>query len=193
MTIYFNKNQENIEISKQKLQLLASHYKQMANILVSNEVQDLLKKWQGKRYNKRLETALKKIDSHFYIDTRFGCYLEYNFYNQNERSIKVEVTNFYNEKENKYFYLDDYKHTVRMLTKSSILEDRNIICEDIASQIVEQAKYYQKKYETINNQLFKLDDIIEEYKELIGKLNKFTDSIDSDIKSEFKMYILNQG
>lgn len=55
MTIYFNKNQEDIEISKQKLQLLATHYKQMANILVSNEVQDLLKNCRARDITKDLK------------------------------------------------------------------------------------------------------------------------------------------
>jgi hypothetical protein len=193
MTIYFNKESEDIEISKQKLELLSKHYKQIADVLSSNEVQSLLKEWQGKQYNKRLETKLKKIDNHFYIDRQFGCYLEYNFYNQEERSIKVEVIGYYNQKENRYIYLDSYKHTIRMLTKYSILENRNIICEDIAQQVLEQAKYYQTKYIKIQNQLFNLNEIIKDYKQKINDLNEFTDSIDSDIKSEFKMHIINQS
>lgn len=193
MTIYFNKSLEDIEISKQKLDLLSKHYKQIADVLSSNEVQFLLKEWQGKQYNKRLETKLKKIDEHFYVDRQFGCYLEYNFYNQNERSIKFEVMGYNNQKENRYIYLDNYKHTIRMLTKSSILNDCNTVCDDIAQQVLEQAKYYQAKYEKIQNQLFNLDEIIKDYKQKINDLNEFTDLIDSDIKSEFKMYIINQS
>lgn len=193
MTIYFNKSSEDIEISKQKLELLSNHYKQIADVLSSNEVQAVLKEWQGKQYNKRLETKLKKIDEHFYVDRQFGCYLEYNFYNRNERSIKFEVMGYNNQKENRYIHLDNYKHTIRMLTKSSILNDCNTVCDDIAQQVLEQAKYYQAKYEKIQNQLFSLDEIIKDYKQKINDLNEFTDLIDSDIKSEFKMYIINQS
>lgn len=193
MTIYFNKSSEDIEISKQKLELLSKHYKQIADVLSSNEVQAVLKEWQGKQYNKRLETKLKKIDEHFYVDRQFGCYLEYNFYNQNERSIKFEVMGYNNQKENRYIYLDNYKHTIRMLTKSSILNDCNTVCDDIAQQVLEQAKYYQAKYVKIQNQLFSLDEIIKDYKQKINDLNDFTDLIDSDIKSEFRMYIINQS
>lgn len=193
MTIYFNKSLEDIKISKQKLDLLSKHYKQIADVLSSNEVQAVLKEWQGKQYNKRLETKLKKIDEHFYVDRQFGCYLEYNFYNQNERSIKFEVMGYNNQKENRYIYLDNYKHTIRMLTKSSILNDCNTVCDDIANQVLEQAKYYQTKYAKIQNQLFSLDEIIKDYKQKINDLNEFTDLIDSDIKSEFKMYIINQS
>lgn len=193
MTIYFNKSYEDIEISKRKLQMLANHYKQIANALVSNEVQAVLKNWQGKTYNKRLETALKKIDEHFSVDRQFGVYLEYNFYNYAERSFQIEVKNYYGELEKRNIYLDTYKHSIKNLTKSSILVDRLTVCEDIAKQVVEVARYYQQQYEKLNNQLFDLDNILKEYKEIINKANEFTDSVQSDIKAEFKMYLINQA
>jgi len=193
MTIYFNKDNDSIAISKRKLQMLANHYKQIANALTSNEVQAVLKEWQGKTYNKRLETKLKKIDEHFSIDRQFGVYLEYNFYNYAERFFQIETKNYYGELVKRNIYIDTYKHSIRNLTKSSILEDRLTIREDIASQIVEVAKYYQKQYEKLNNQLFELDNILKEYKDIINKVNEFTDSIQSDIKAEFKMVLVNQG
>lgn len=193
MTIYFNKDNESIAISKRKLEILCQHYKQIANALTSNEVQKVLKDWQGKTYNERLETALKKIDKHFSVDRQFGCYLEYNFYNHAERSFNIEVKNYYGELEKRNIYINTYKHTVKQLTKSSILEDRLTICEDIAAQIIEVAKYYQAQYEKLNNQLFDLDNILKEYKEVINKANEFTDKVQSDIKQEFKMILINQS
>lgn len=193
MTIYFNKSVEDIAISKRKLQILADHYKQIANVLVSSEVQAVLKKWQGKTYNKRLETELKKIDEHFSVDRQFGVYLEYNFCNYIERSFQIEIKNYCGELEKKNIYIDTYKHSIKALTKSSILEDRLTICEDIANQIVEVAKYYQRQYEKLNNQLFDLDNILKEYKEIVNKANEFTNSVQSDIKAEFKMILVNQG
>lgn len=193
MTIYFNKDNESIAISKRKLQMLADHYKQIANALTLNEVQAVLKNWQGKFYNKRLETALKKIDEHFSIDRQFGVHLEYNFYDYAERSFQIEVKNYYGELEKRTIYINTYTHSIRALTKSSILEDRLTICEDTANQIVEVAKYYQRQYEKLNNQLFELDNILKEYKDIINKVNEFTDSIQSDIKAEFEMILVNQG
>lgn len=193
MTIYFNNSNDNIKISKKKLEMLAGHYKQMSNVLKSEPVQELLKKWQGKQYNKRLETALKKIDEHFYIDRQYGTYLTYNFYGQNERSFKHEFINYKGEQDFQWIYLDTYKHCVRHITKSVILNDCNTICDDVAKQIMDMSEYYNKKYIEITKQLNNLDNIIKDYKDLIEKLNNFTDSIDSDIKSEFKMYIINQS
>lgn len=193
MTIYFNKSEDNIKISKKKLTMLAGHYKQMSNVLKSEPVQELLKKWQGKQYNKRLETALKKIDEHFYIDRQCGTYLTYNFYGQKERSFKHDFINYKGEKDFQWIYLDTYKHCVRHITKSVILNDCNTVCDDVAKQIMDMSEYYNKKYIELTKQLNNLDNIIKDYTDLIEKINNFTDSIDSDIKSEFKMYIINQS
>lgn len=193
MTIYFNKDNESIAISKRKLEILCQHYKQIANALTSNEVQKVLKDWQGKIYNKRLETALKKIDEHFSVDRQLGVYLEYNFCNHAERSFNMKVKNYYGELEKRTIYINTYSHSIKNLTKSSILEDRFTICEDIAAQIIEVAKYYQAQYEKLNNQLFNLDNILKEYKEVINKANEFTDKVQSDIKQEFRMILINQG
>lgn len=193
MTIYFNNSDDNIKISKTKLTMLAAHYKQMSNVLKSEPVQELLKKWQGKQYNKRLETALKKIDEHFYIDRQCGTYLTYNFYGQNERSFKYYYIHWRGNPNYQWVYLDTYKHCIRHITKSVILEDCNTICDDIAKQILEMSEYYNRKYIEMTRQLDNLDNIMKEYKDLIEKLNNFTDSVDSDIKAEFKMYVINQS
>ena len=50
-----------------------------------------------------------------------------------------------------------------------------------------------KKYIEMTKQLNNLDNIIKDYKDLIEKLNNFTETIDSDIKSTFKMYVINQS
>jgi hypothetical protein len=179
MTIYTHLlNEKNIKIKIKKLELLKNHYKQMANILSSNEVITLLEKWQGKKYNKRLETALHNIDTHFYVDTRFSFYLEYNFYPMDERSFKDEETGH-------TIYIDNYKHSIRMLTKSSWGEDEKIIADNIAEQVLNVAKYYQTQYEKINNQLFGINELLNEYFEIVKRYNEFEEKVDADIRAEF--------
>ena len=180
MTIYTHLlNEVNNKIKVRKLELLKDHYKQIANALSSNEVMAVLEKWQGKKYNKRLETALKNIDAHFYVNTQFSFYLEYNFYPQNERSFKDETTEH-------WIYIDNYKHTIRMLTKSSWGEGEKIVAEDIAEQVLKIAKYYQEQYEKINNQLLNINELISEYLEIVKKYNEFEEKVDADIRAEFK-------
>lgn len=190
MTVYFNLSDENKKIGVKKLELLAAHYLQISKALKNKDVQDVLKKWSGKVYTKRLETALKKIDEHFYVDTRYGYYLEYNFYGQFERSFKHDFINYKGEPDYQWIYIE-HSHSLRMLTKSSILEDRNIICDDIGEQLLKVAYYYERKYNNITEQLKNITDTIEKYKSIIESLNNFTDNVDSDIRAEFKFNVIN--
>ena len=190
MTVYFNLSDDNRKIGVKKLEMLASHYLQISKALKNKDVQDVLKKWGGKAYTKRLETALKKIDEHFYVDTRYGYYLEYNFYGQFERSFKHEYVNYKGEQDYQWIYIEN-SHSLRMLTKSSILEDRNIICDDIGEQLLKVAEYYEKKYNSITEQLKNINNTIEKYKSIIELLNNFTESVDSDIRAEFKFNVIN--
>lgn len=190
MTVYFNLSEENKKIGVKKLELLAAHYLQISKALKNKDVQDVLKKWSGKVYTKRLETALKKIDEHFHVDTRFGYYLEYNFYGQFERSFKHEFINYKGKPDYQWIYIDN-SHNLRMLTKSSILEDRNIICDDIGEQLLAVADYYERKYNKITEQLKTINETIEKYKSIIESLNNFAEDIDSDIREEFKFNVIN--
>lgn len=190
MTVYFNLSDEDKKIGVKKLELLAAHYLQISKALKNKDVQDVLKKWSGRAYTKRLETALKKIDEHFYVDTRFGYYLEYHFYRQSERSFKHEFINCKGEQDYQFIYINS-SHSLRMLTKSSILEDRSIICDDIAGQLLSVADYYERKYNNITEQLKNTNETIEKYKSIIESLNNFTDSVDSDIRAEFKFNVIN--
>lgn len=190
MTVYFNLSDENKKIGVKKLELLAAHYLQISKALKNKDAQEVLKKWGGKVYTKRLETALKKIDEHFNVDTRYGYYLEYNFHGQFERSFKHEFINYKGDPDYKWIYIEN-SHSLRMLTKSSILEDRNIICDDINEQLIKVAEYYERKYNNITEQLKTIDETIEKYKSIIESLNNFTDSVDADIKAEFNFNVIN--
>ena len=179
MTIYRHKLSENDkQVKIKKLEMLKDHYKQIAAALSSNEVMAILEKWQGKQYNKRLETALKNIDNHFHVDARFGFYLEYCFYNQLERSFKAG---------DHWIYIDNYEHTIKKLTKSSLLRDDKTICEDIASQVLEVAKYYQTQFEKLNNQLFKIDEYLQKMDSIVNEYNAFYETVDANIRQEFNM------
>lgn len=190
MTVYFNLSDDNKQIGVKKLELLANNYLKISKALKNKDVQEVLKKWSGKAYTKRLETALKKIDEHFHVDTRFGYYLEYKFYEQFERSFKHEFINYKGEPDCQWIYINN-SHSLRMLTKSSILEDRNIICDDISEQLLKVADYYERKYNNITEQLKNINETIEKYKSIIESLNNFTNDIDSDIKAEFNFNVIN--
>lgn len=177
-TTHLNDKEQN-EIKIKKLEMLKEHYKYMSDVLSSKEVIELLTKWQGKTYNKRLETALQKIDKHFHINKNIGLYLEFCFYDVNERGF---------ESSKGFIYIDNYKHIIRSLENSSLYNDK-LIAGDVAEQVLKTAEYYKLNYERLNEQITKIDEILNEYKEIIERYNKFEHNIDSDILHEFGLRV----
>lgn len=172
MTTLFKKEINEVKIKKLKLQ--ADFYRKIANALNNEEVKALLIKWEGKKYNKRLLTALQQIDEHFYINTDYSSiYLEYNFYDWNERSFTDE--------EYGSVYVDNYKFTVMTIgyNKEIFTELKDKI-NNVANRYAES---YNKAFEQINN----IESIIGQYNTLAVRFNEFMDNTHSIIKDEFSM------
>ena len=128
--------------------------------------------YQIKKYNKRLETALKKIDEHFTIDNRYGLYLEYNFYDTNERSFLMDNGQTY--------YISNYKHIILGLSN---LGKEGFVTEGLAELLLGHASVYKQEYEELEKQLPKVQDIILEYKTIVATYNTFEDKINDNIQS----------
>ena len=97
----------------------------------------------------------------------------------------MEERSFKDEETGRTIYIDNYKHSIRMLTKSSWGEDEKIIADNIAEQVLNIAKYYQTQYEKINNQLFSINELLNEYFEIVKRYNEFEEKVDADIRAEF--------
>lgn len=172
MTVLFTKVIDDVKIKKLKLQ--ADFLRRIADALNNEEVKALLIKWQGKKYNRRLLNALKEIDEHFYINTDYSSiYLEYNFYDWNERSFTDE----------KYgsVYVDNYKFTVM-----TIGYDKEIFTE-IEEKLNNVANKYMESYNQAFEQINNIESIIGQYNTLALRFNELMDNTHSIIKDEFSM------
>lgn len=178
MTIYFTLSDENKEVSIKKLELIASHYKHMADTLCSNEVQELVKKWEGKKYTKRFETALKNIDKYFRIDnTCNNFYLEFYFYNN--RSFQLENTCS--------VYVKG-KYTLDSI-ETSVLYESHDVKENLHELLITRAKEFQTKFERINNQLYRLNEYIDKFNKIKDSYNELEHELDYEIMNEFNLYL----
>lgn len=178
MTIYFTLSEGNKKVSIKKLELIASHYKHMSDTLCSNEVQALVKKWEGKRYTKRFETALKNIDKYFRVDTTCNnLYLE--FYFSGNRSIQLENG------------CSEYVKGEYMLgnIESSILYDSHDVKENLHELLIVRATEFQTKFERINNQLFRLNEYIDKFNKIKDSYNELEHELDYEIMNEFNLYL----
>lgn len=178
MTIYTRFNEKATKVKK--LEMLKNHYKTIADVLSSKEVQDILKKWGGKKYTKRLITALTEIDKRFDVDTRIGKYLEFNFFN--DRSFQADEGTVY----------IDYRHTLGNIAESSFGEGESIVASNIDEKMLEVSAYYNQQYQKLNNQLSALDEYLKEFQEIVNKYNAFEEKVDADIRAEFNLNLTSR-
>ena len=182
MTIYTRFEQDTTQTKIKKLEMLKEHCKIMADVLASDEVKNVITKWQGKKYTKRFQTALQKVNKHFHISTRYGVYLEFNFYDIEERS-------FYDEKTGHIIYISHDKHTIKMVTQTSWGEGSDIVADDLAEQVAKSAEYYLIQYEKLDAQIKNINKYIEEFCEIVNKYNEFENKVDANISDEFNFIL----
>lgn len=172
MTTLFTKTISDVKIKKLKLQ--AEFLRKIAEAFKNDEVKQLLIKWQGKKYNKRLLNALKEIDEHFYIDSTYSSiYLEYNFYSWQERSFQDE--------EYGSVYVDDYKFNVMVLGYGKE------VYTEMSDKIDKVIKTYEDSYNKILEQINNIEDIIGQYNTLTQRMNELNNSTHYMIRHEFDM------
>ena len=172
MTTLFTKTISDVKIKKLKLQ--ATFLRKIADAFKNEQVKQLLIKWQGKKYNKRLLNALKEIDEHFYIDNTYSSiYLEYNFYSWQERSFTDE--------EYGSVYVDDYKFNVMTLGYGKE------IYTEMSDKINKVIKTYEDSYNKILEQINNIEDIIGQYNTLTQRMNELNNNTHYMIRHEFDM------
>lgn len=160
------------DIKVKKLEVQAEFLKQIADALDNEQVRALLTKWQGKKYNKRLLTALQEIDKHFYIDSNYSSiYLEYNFYDWSERSFQVQ--------QGYSIYVDEYKFTVMTLGYDKVIFNE--------LDIDKMVKQFEDNYDKITDQISDIESIIGQYNMIAQRYNELVDSTHYMIRHEFNM------
>lgn len=178
MTIYTNFDEETIKYKIIALKRTEQHYKQIAEILTSNEVQEVFKKYAGKTYSKRLLNDLVKVaGEHFYFDTQFGgVYMYCTFYNT--RCIEKSETGL------DYPIYVKGKYDIKCISIDSNTKELLTL---LPEQIQLSAKYYREKYEKLKKDIDSIDLIIKEFQKIVNRYNEFQDSISYEFRNEFKL------
>ena len=178
MTIYTNFDKEVIEYKTIALKRTAQHYKQVAEILSSDKVQEVFKKYAGKTYSKRLLNDLVKVaGEHFYFDTQFGgVYMYCTFYDT--RCIETSETGLSYPIWVKGRYDIGY---ISINARSKKLQT------SLTEQIKESAKYYQDKYEKLTKDIDAIDLITNEFQKIVNRYNEFENDISYEVRNELKL------
>lgn len=178
MTIYTNFDKDVISYKTIALKRTAQHYKQIAEMLASDEVQEVFKKYAGKTYSKRLLNDLVKVaGEHFYFDTQFGgVYMYCTFYDT--RCIETSETGL------DYPVYVKGKYDIKCI---SIDYNGKELLTLLPEQMKISAKYYQDKYEKLTKDIEAIDLITNEFQKIVNRYNKFQDDISYEVRKEFKL------
>jgi hypothetical protein len=178
MTIYTNFDKDVINYKTIALKRTAQHYKQIAKILSSDEVQKVFKKYAGKTYSKRLLNDLVKVaGEHFHFDTQFGgVYMYCTFYDS--RCIETSETGL------KYPIYTKGKYDIKYISTDAHSKELLTL---LPEQIKLSAKYYQDKYEKLTKDIEAIDLITNEFQKIANRYNKFQDEVSYEIRNEFKL------
>lgn len=172
MTSYYAPD---MEISKQLVELEIKNRKYVLSLFDS--IIETLSKFDKKQVNKRIDTALKKIDKNLSFTMEYNSFIIKLWYK--DRSITKRNGD---EIGNTYYLKDNCETIVHCCVHSSygdsvVNDDVRLIFESLKEQLLESKEYIEQSIFEIENQLSKVDDIISEYQELIDKCNKFNNKL----------------
>lgn len=178
MTIYTNFDKEVINYKTIALKRTAQHYKQIAEMLTSDEVQEVFKKYAGKTYSKRLLNDLVKVaGEHFYFDTQFGgVYMYCTFYDT--RCIETSETGL------DYPIYVKGRYDIKYI---SIDTGSKELLTLLPEQMQISAKYYQEKYEKLIKDINSIDLITNEFQKIVNRYNEFQNDISYEVRKELKL------
>lgn len=145
---------------------------------------ECIKKFDGKKSSKRLDTALKQIDKNLAFRTEYNSF-RIMLYIEN-RSIRVD--------DGSYSYIEERAIDIMFDSIKSgygdgIEQNGVIIAETAITKLKEQQEYLQKSIAETEKALRELDALTEEAKELNKQIENFNRKVPYLIESYFKITI----
>ncbi len=122
--------------------------------LILGDVDNCLKNFHGKKFSKRVDTALKKIDKNLKAEMKWNNFL-----------ITYEVKSIY-----------EFKPCWQVVSK--YMEDaNNLQLDDVTNLVKEKREYLQKERAGLKAQIENFDNTIKEYEELQKMTYDFNNNI----------------
>ena len=154
-----------------------------------NKAEDLcgiVKKFDGKVFNKRLETALKEV---YYVraeyDKTFG-WLDITGYVQ-DRMVQSDSTDKWGYRDTAY--IKDDKVYVVSCAKDALDADGRIIADNICEKIRQCAEYERNSADALENQLARIDEIKAECIRINNERDAFRRNTGAVIREYFRLEV----
>lgn len=171
---------KNQDIKLELLKLEVTHLNHA--IKLCDEIIKVIPKFDGKQSNKRFDTALKGIDSNLHFVTRYNSFV-IQLYKDN-RSIQ-------DDKGISHYLNDSYVNIIHWSIESSsgdgICQNGTINGKLLIGIIEEQRKYFQQRMDGLNDNINKIDEIIDCYKEMIKERETFKNNVSYLVRDYFDL------
>ena len=132
-------------------------------INIAPAVTEIVKKYDGKHLNKRLETALKKIDKRLYVHNEWNSF-DIKFVEHDKRSIQTSNHTEYVE-HNDVYIASTCKQSA--YSDSSLTDDDRIIADTVISSIDRNVKQKQDHIKEVREQINFIEDYRQDKKTIL--------------------------
>lgn len=174
----------NMEISRKLVELEIKNRKYLVSLY--NEVLECMKKFDGKQVTKRIDTALKKIDSNIHMRNEYNSFVIELYFE--DRMIKEE--NSYNCHYLKNSY-ENFCHCCRFSSYDdgviNVDNTNSLNYARLEKEMLKQKDYFVKSIEETERQLQNIDSLVAEYKELQEKCNDFNKKVNWSIAEYYNI------
>lgn len=141
---------------------------------LSEQIKEVITKFDGKVLNKRLQTALKGIDQRILVETQYNSFI-----------IELYVNSMYNG----WTSVNICHGAISSAYGDGMLtDDKRIKAEKINKQIDENKEYRLKYHQDMEDNIKRKDKIVKEYNELVKKCKEFNESVNYTFGYDMGLY-----
>lgn len=157
----------------------------MEAIAMANDIKNVIRKFDGKKITKHIETALKEINSGLAVENgNYGYNISY--YPKNR---------FIETKTNTVYLRNDQIHLGGASKKSSdgkqslIDDEGRLVAQVLIDEINAQQNYLVRLITRIDEDLSAIDKLIEEHDDLVRRVRKFNESVSGIVQDYYDLYL----
>lgn len=148
-------------------------------------IEEVFRRFDGKVVNKRISTALQAVARGVCFNkSPYSGHWELTACEWDNKSVSGEPDRFgyYST----HYIKDEKLYLANDAIGDSFIDGEGRLCAEKAIAAIEQARErYQRKVETMRDQLSHIDSIIGKYKELLTAKKEFNDNLDYSIRDYF--------
>lgn len=171
------------KIATQLVELEISNREYILTLI--DDIVEVVKKFDGKVFNKRIETALQKAienNSHYKTGTHIYCLYEYDIFHMKLCVPDRRVHNLEN-----WYFIENNTLDICFLDAEIAIVDKRIVAEAIIKDIRNQKQEIQERIIELKQGLLRVDEWEKRWREVESQITKLQKEIPHEIQRYFRM------